>query len=521
MSAARPQGALASLVSGDRILAGDALALRVKQTAGGLAELGLAPGDVVALLMRNDFAFIEVSLAAESAGLVAVPLNWHGSNEEIGHILLDSAARVLVGHADLLRSVGDAIPSHVRVIEVAVAPEIRQAYRLADSACALSRRDLVHDEWVASSPVWDQPAIAPPFRLLYTSGTTGKPKGVVRAQAPAELGARIAHRTRLAHGLEQRPIRAVMTGPLYHSAPNAYALNCVRYGELLVLQPRFDAPGLLDLVEAHRLSHMHMVPTMFSRLLDLPQARKDRFDATSLVAVAHGAAMCPSEVKRSMIDWWGPVILEYYAATEIGIVAACTTPQWLAHPGSVGRAPEGVRLRIVDDAGEPVATGEQGEIQIQTDAAALLSYRHRPEAMEELRRGEWITLGDIGYLDGDGFLWICDRKKDMVISGGVNIYPAELEAAALQLPQVKDCVAFGIPDRDLGEAVALFYEAHPAAPGETGDIADHLRRHLGSLRTPRLVRRLDHLPREDSGKVARRKLRQGYLEELATARTLP
>ena len=505
----------ATLMSGERTLSGDMLEQRVRRVAGGLTALDLVAGDVVGILMRNDFPVFEVALAAERIGVVAVPLNWHGTPEEIGYILADSQARALFAHTDLLRMAAAAVPVHCRVVEVIPPPEVQLAYRLQQSSCTPTPGGLEYEAWVGASVESSSAPMPPPFRLLYTSGTTGRPKGVKRAGAAPELAERMGRRVREAHGLEQRPIRAVMTGPLYHSAPNVYALNCVRYGELLVLQPKFDAGGLLDLVEAHRLSHMHAVPTMFSRLLDLPQERRARFDISSLVAVVHGATMCPRDVKQAMIEWWGPVLLEYYAATELGIVTACTSRQWLDRLGTVGTAPEGVQISVVDDHGEPVPAGEKGEIFIRSDAAALLDYHNRPEAMQELQRSDWITLGDIGYMDADGFLWICDRKKDMVISGGVNIFPAELEQVALQIPQVRDCVAFGIPDRDLGEALALFVEPQEGVTLDTDALRDAIRQRLGRLRAPKVVKSLPHLPREDSGKIARRKLKQQYLESIA------
>ncbi|MCE2665459.1 MAG: AMP-binding protein [Limnohabitans sp.] len=504
----------ATLISGDRTLDGGTLEQRVLRVAGGLMSLGLGPGDVVSILMRNDFPLLEVTLAADRTGAVAVPLNWHASAEEIGFILQDSQARLLVVHADLLKKVASVVPANCKVLEAVTPPEIQIAYRLTEESCSLAGNAMNYENWVQASEVSTAAPVSTPFRLLYTSGTTGRPKGVRRLSSSPEMTARFGQRVRLAHGQEIRPIRAVMTGPLYHSAPNVYALNCVRFGDLLVLQPKFDAQRLLDLVERYRLSHMHMVPTMFSRLLDLPEEQKAAFDTSTLKAVVHGAAMCPRDVKQAMIDWWGPVIMEYYAATEIGIITASTSQQWLAHPGTVGSPPEGVQIAIVDDQGLPVPTGDIGEVFIQSDMADLVIYHNRPEAMAELRRGDWLTMGDIGHVDADGFLWISDRKKDMVISGGVNIFPAELEEAALQLPQVRDCVAFGIPDRDLGEALAMVFEPHAGAQIEPDEMREALRAKLGRLRAPKVLLSMPLLPREDSGKIARRKLKQQYLDSL-------
>jgi long-chain acyl-CoA synthetase len=249
-------------------------------------------------------------------------------------------------------------------------------------------------------------------------------------------------------------------------------------------------------------------------LLALPDDIKSAFDPSTLRAVAHGAAMCPADVKQAMIDWWGPVLREYYAATEVGIVAASTSLQWLAHPGTVGRAPDGVDIKIVDDDGRTLRAGEIGEILIRSDVTTLVTYRNRPEAVSEMRRDDWVTLGDVGYINETGFLWICDRKKDMVISGGVNIYPAEIEQVLCADSAVRDCVVFGVPDRDLGEILIACVELEPDATSTQAGLQEQLRLALGRLRVPRVVRFVQDLPREDSGKLARRKVKAAYLELL-------
>jgi len=504
---------LATLMSGSRVLPGEQLQHRVGQAAGAMRALGLEPGHVVCMLMRNDFPILEVALAAERIGVVAVPLNWHASSEDLEHILKDAGARVLVAHTDLLNKV-PSVPAGCVVMQVAPPPEVRAAYRLSEAESALGDGVTEYETWLTSAQTVHEATASPPFRLLYTSGSTGRPKGVRRDTSSASISAAMSLRTRVAHGMESGPMRAVMTGPLYHSAPYAYSLNCVRMGELLALQPRFDAAQLLDLIGQLKISHLHAVPTMFARLLDLPEAIKAAADVSSLRSVAHGAAMCPRDVKHSMLRWWGPVLYEYYAATEIGVMAACTSQEWLDHPGTVGRPPPGVTIRIVDDTGTLLPTGGVGEILVRSDVVPSVSYQNLPEALSGLRRdGGWATLGDIGYQDEDGFLWLCDRKSDLVISGGVNIFPAEVEQAVLRLSGVKDCIVFGIPDRDLGEALALYVEADEGVRLNAQDLRAGVLEELGRLRVPRVIRVVDSLPREDSGKLARRKMKARYLEE--------
>ncbi|MDH3739687.1 MAG: AMP-binding protein, partial [Alphaproteobacteria bacterium] len=330
-----------------------------------------------------------------------------------------------------------------------------------------------------------------------------------RANLPPELAATTAQRTALAFGLEKGGVRSVMTGPLYHSAPNAYGMRVLSDGGLLVLQPRFDALELLQLIERHRITHLHMVPTMFVRLLALPEPDRNRFDLSSLVHVCHGAAPCPDEVKRAMIDWWGPVICEYYAMTETGIIATSTSEDWLARQGTVGAPAPGVDILITDDEGARQPYGTSGEICVRTAVTAFVSYHRAAEKTESMRRGDYIATGDVGYVDEDGYLYISDRISDMVISGGVNIYPAEIEEVLVGIDRVRDCAVFGVPDPDYGERLVAFVESD----GElTGDgIKKALAERLSRYKVPREIHFATALPREDSGKIKKHLLREAYL----------
>jgi long-chain acyl-CoA synthetase len=307
-----------------------------------------------------------------------------------------------------------------------------------------------------------------------------------------------------------RPIRTVMTGPLYHTAPNFYGLFAVREGALAVLQPRFAAEELLRLIERHRISHLHMVPTMFVRLLRLPEAIRRRYDLSSLEWVVHGAAPCPIHVKEAMIDWWGPVVGEYYGGTETGIVTFHTAAEAVRKPGTVGRPLTGVTVRILDDAGRELRPGEIGEIYSGLDGFADFTYHGLPAERREIERGGLVTLGDVGYLDEDGYLFLCDRKRDMVISGGVNIYPAEIEAALLALPGVRDCAVIGIPDDEFGESLCACIEAETGATLGEAEVRAFLGERLAGFKVPHTIRFERDLPREDTGKIIKHRLRDPY-----------
>jgi long-chain acyl-CoA synthetase len=285
----------------------------------------------------------------------------------------------------------------------------------------------------------------------------------------------------------------------------------------IVLQPRFDPEDMLRLIEAHRVTHMHIVPTMFVRLLRLPDAVKRRYDVSSLRNVTHGAAPCPPEVKRAMIGWWGKVINEYYGATETGVVVWHDSEQALLKPGTVGKPVDGAIVRIVDDQGREVKQGEVGEIYVRAPSLSDFTYNNADEKRREVALGDLVTVGDIGYFDADGYLFLCDRKRDMIISGGVNIYPAEIESQLIDMPGVRDCAVFGIPDEEFGEAICAVVQPDAGATLAADDVRAFLGQRLARYKLPRVVEFRDALPREDSGKIFKRKLRQPYWEKAGRA----
>lgn len=506
---------MGSISCGDVTLSTQQFNDRVARGATALASLGVNRGDGIAILMRNEPTFIEASMAASSLGAYTVPINWHAVVEDVRYILEDSGAKVLVAHPDLFEAIRGGVPANVTVALSATPPAVRSAYPVDEAAAAVPEGAL---DWAAlrdaSSSRTEPPAKL--FQIIfYTSGTTGRPKGVKRLlnEKEAETIAQVMARSYGFLGQYGSPeeISTVVTGPMYHGLPNGHANFCVRAGAHITIMPRFDPEQLLRIIEEKRVTHLNMVPIMFYRLLRLPEEVRNKYDLSSLRYVVHGAAPISPAIKREMIAWWGNVINEYYGATEIGNVAFCTSEEWLAHPGTVGKAPQGTEIRIVDSEGRSLPPGEVGEIVCRINGAGDMTYLNN----EESRRGielvpGFISAGDVGYLDEDGFLFICDRGKDMIISGGVNIYPAQIEAVLHKMPGVADCAVFGIPDEEFGESVHAVIEPAPGATLGVSDVKAYLRQHIPGYMVPKSVDFAHDLPREESGKLFKRKLREPF-----------
>lgn len=505
---------MASFISGERTIDSDTLQARAARAANGLRSLGVGPGEVVALVMRNDFAFFEASYAAGMIGAYPTPVNWHATATEARYLFEDSGAKVVVIHADLLAGVAEAIPHDVQVLVAETPPEIEQAYGVAPEACAVPDAAIDWSQWLDGFEPLAQPAEAP-GSIIYTSGTTGHPKGVKRAPpTPEQVAVNKAILLQfMGFGLhidDTSKIVTVITGPMYHSAPNAYGLMAGRLGATVILQPRFDPEELLQLIERHRVTHLHMVPIMFNRLVNLPDEVKRRYDLSSLEFVVHAAAPVSPPIKRAMIDWWGPVINEYYGSTETGMVTFCTAQEWLAHPGTIGKAIPQAEVKVIDEAGTALAAGAVGEVVARNRHIADFTYQGDDQKRRDAEKVGLIRPGDVGYLDADGFLYLCDRAKDMIISGGANIYPAEIEAELHKMPGVADCAVFGIPDEEFGEAVCAVVQPQPGADLKESEVRAWLRGHIAGYKVPKQVDFLDVLPREDSGKIFKRKLREPF-----------
>jgi long-chain acyl-CoA synthetase len=474
---------------------------RALRLAAGLAELGVGAGDRIALLLRNSLEFLESSIATVPLGASAVPINWHWRGDEIAHVLADSRAKALVLHADLWPAIAGSVPPHVALIAV--------GGEEAASGAEEPARALDLEHLIAEHQPLAQGAEGSPTSIIYTSGTTGRPKGVVREQSTDEQRAAVQELLGELFGLAEGE-RTIIPAPMYHTAPNVYALSSAVRGMDMTIMPRFDAEDFLKLVERHRVTVVQMVPTMFVRLLALPEDVRARYDLSSLRRVVHAAAPCPPDVKRAMIDWLGPIIDEYYGGTETGPVVFCTSEEWLAHPGTVGRPIKNASIRILDADGNELPAGESGEVFMWLDVWPNFTYENDPAKRRSIERDGLVSCGDVGYVDDAGYLYLNDRRSDMVISGGVNIYPAEIEACLLSLPGVRDCAVFGIPDDEFGEALAAYVEpldGHALTPEE---VRRHVRAKLASYKTPRVVELTGELPREDSGKIFKRRLREPY-----------
>ena len=479
--------------------------------ATGLKSFGVDDGDAFATFLRNDIAMLETKIAGNLIGAYAVPVNWHATADEAGYMFSDSGAKVIIVHADLLPGIASHLPRGVPLVICKTPPEIAGAYGVNPELCAVPSGMLEFEQWRDQySPITAPP---PPERgsMIYTSGTTGNPKGVRREPTSPERQARLAEFALRSLGIRSDGVVA-MTGPMYHSAPGAYASIAMSLGNDIHLLPRFDPEGLLRAIEEHSITHMHVVPTMFMRMLRLPEKVKIKYDLSSLVHVIHGAAPCPPEAKRQMIEWWGNVIYEYYGSTEAGIVTVVNSEDWLARPGTVGRPLDGTTVRIYDDDGKILPTGESGEIYMNLNELSDFTYHNKDDKRAEIERDGMVTNGDVGYIDGEGYLFLNDRKRDMIISGGVNIYPAEIEAALQGMPGVEDCAVFGIPHEEFGESVAAAIELQPGIRLTQETVKDYLKEHISAYKVPREIAFHNAMPREDSGKIFKRKLRQPYWE---------
>jgi len=470
-----------------------------------LHEQGLRRGDVVALVAENTPRVFEVYWAARRSGLYITLVNHHLSAPEAAYIVTDCGAKALVvsaGVAGLAAAIGDQVKVDVRL---AFGGQIPGSAAYADYDTELAD--------VSAEPLPEQPRGAD---MLYSSGTTGRPKGikpVLPDSSVDEPGDTYIDIFGPMYGFDTDTVY-LSPAPLYHAAPLRFCATVQAIGGTAVVLERFDPEAALAAIERYRVTHSQWVPTMFVRILKLPEQVRRRYDHSSLKVAIHAAAPCPPEVKQAMIDWWGPVLHEYYAATEANGITFVDSAQWLERPGTVGRAGLGT-VRIADDTGEVLAPYEVGTIYFEREERPF-EYHNDPEktaAAQHPDHENWTTTGDLGFLDEDGFLFLTDRKAFMIISGGVNIYPREIEDVLVTHPSVLDVAVIGVPDEEMGEAVKAVVQP---APGVTGgpelerELIAYVRERIAHYKAPRTVDFTDFLPRTPTGKLVKQQLRDRY-----------
>jgi acyl-CoA synthetase (AMP-forming)/AMP-acid ligase II len=466
-----------------------------------LGDLGLARGEHVVLYAHNSLEVLLASAAARALGLIPVPMNHRLTAEEVAYILDDSDA-VAVFASDAF------VPMLERVR--AQAPKVRHVVLLG-----AERRPWAHhlgDLMAAGRPAPVAAAEGLGGSMIYTAGTTGKPKGALRrASDPAAVLPRVTALNCVAPDDVH-----LVAGPLYHSAPSGFALYAHMLGQTVVVMRKFDAEEALRTIERHRCTTTFMAPTLLKRLVDLPADTRARYDVSSMRSIVMAAAPCPMRVKEEILAWFGPVLYEFYGSTELGVNTVLAPQDMLRKPHSCGRAAPGVELAVLDDDGRPLPAGQPGELHVRRDPGMFEGYYKKAAATRETARGDWLSVGDVAWIDDEGFVYICDRKRDMIISGGVNIYPAEIEDVLHRHPAIEDAAVFGVPDTEWGERVHAAVQPRAGAALTATDVIDFCRRHLADYKTPREVTFHDDFPRDTAGKLVKRLLREPYWAGRAT-----
>ncbi len=464
---------------------------------------GLRAGDHVAIFMENHLAYFEVVWAALRSGLYLTTINRYLTDEEAGYILDNCEARVLVASSHL-GEVAKRLPAH--------AP-----------GCS---RWLMVGEPVAGYEPYEQAIAAHPARpladepagqfMLYSSGTPGRPKGILRPLSGTKIhedAGPVGALQQMLWNFDEETVY-LSPAPLYHSAPIGFTTSALALGGTVIMMPRFDEVGALAAIEKYRVTHSQWVPTMFTRMLKLPEAERAGFDLSSHKVAVHAAAPCPAGIKQKMFDWWGPILYEYYGGTELNGLTHATPEDWLAHPGTVGRAVIGT-IHICDEEGRELPPGESGIIYFEMPEMPF-EYLKDPEKTRDAQHpahANWSTLGDVGYLDEEGYLYLTDRATFMIISGGVNIYPQEIEDVLILHPGVADVAVIGVPNEEMGEevkAVVQVTEGVEANDALAEELLAYAREHIAHFKCPRSVDFTDELPRLPTGKLYKRLLKDAY-----------
>ena len=482
-----------------------------------LRSQGLKRLDHYAIFMENNSRYLECNGAGERAGLYYTCINSYLTTEEMAYIVDNSESQLLITSIAKLPLAREALTRCPRLRICLVVGGGAAVRALADP------RIVDFDEAVSAFP--DTPIADESLgtAMLYSSGTTGRPKGILRPlpeTSPAQPLPVFSFLSGLWQGRDA--MLHLSPAPLYHSAPQANAAVVIRSGGTIVVMEHFEPEAYLALVEKYRITHTQLVPTMFSRMLKLPLAVRQRHDLSSLQVVWHAAAPCPVQVKEQMLDWWGPIISEYYGATEGLGFTACTAAEWLAHRGTVGKVLLG-DLHVLDENMQPTPKGQPGELWFKT--ATPFVYFNDPERTQATRSadGTMSTVGDVGYVDDDGFLHLTDRSTFMIISGGMNIYPQECENLLITHPQVADAAVFGVPNEDLGEEVKAVVQPMPGVQADEAfaqALIAFCREHLAHIKCPRSIDFTEALPRLPTGKLYKKPLREKYWAGQGTSRVI-
>ncbi|HEY8546928.1 MAG TPA: AMP-binding protein [Acidimicrobiales bacterium] len=474
------------------------LAGRAHRIVHALRARGIRAGDIVAYALPNDVDIVWWPLALQEMGVRSVALNPALAGDEVAAVLEASGATGLVvdRRFEEIAARGAAADLTVRVAVGGPVDGYTTYEDLVDG----------HPDTLPPDRVYAAP-------ISYSSGTTGRPKGIERPVPPGDPS-RMADQMKLfAQAFRMQPLTGVhlASAGMHHGGCQSFYHAALHAGQALAIMGRFDPEGALEMIQRHRVTTAYMVPTQFVRLLRLPEEVRDRYDVSSLETVAHSAAPCPIDVKQRMLDWWGPVIWETYGGME-GAAAIAKPHRWLEKPGTVGRAIRGMRIKILDEDGNELPPGETGLVYLEPDGPTF-EYRGDPELTASVHRGKAFTLGDLGYLDEDGYLFLRDRAKDMIISGGVNIYPAEVEAVLGSHPAVRDVAVIGVPDEEWGESVQAVVELEDGVAGTpelAAELIGHCRGRLARFKCPRSVDFRASLPRTETGKLYKRLLRDEY-----------
>ncbi len=480
---------------------------RSTQLARLLRQAGLQRGDHIAMLVENNPHFLEIGWAALRSGLYVTPINSYLTAEEASYIIGDCGARAFIG-SQAKAEVAEGVRGEFAVPAVETYLMVGGAIEGYDDYLeAISGQETKHLEDETMGAV-----------MMYSSGTTGRPKGIMRplteetpaeSLAPALMGMLFGWRKDMVY---------LSPAPLYHAAPNAFCNATLAFGGTVVVMEKFDAAEALRAIDQHGATHSQWVPTMFSRMLKLPESDREGFSGSTLEMAIHAAAPCPVAVKHQMIEWWGPILSEYYAGSEGNGATLIHSEDWLKKPGSVGRAMGETQIDIMDDEGNVLPPGEPGTVYFR--GGAEFEYHNDPTKTADSRReGGRSTLGDMGYVDEDGYLFLTDRKAYMIISGGVNIYPQEIEDCLITHPLVADAAVFGVPNEDMGEEVKAVIQLMPGVD-ESDDTREtllaHCREHLAGYKMPRSIDFEAELPRLPTGKLYKRLLRDKYWGDQAS-----